>query len=74
MPALKAGKPTLILTRTLSAKAHALAMAQASVIALDFAQEAGVDGTRVICDRAPTFVPGLSLWDVNSLVDEVLEP
>lgn len=74
LPAIKVGKPTLILTRTLSAKAQALALAQASVIALDFAQEAGIDGTRVICDRAPTFVPGLAIWDVNSLVDEVLEP
>ncbi len=74
LPAIKAGKPTLILTRTLSAKAHTLALSHANVVALDFAQGAGADGTRVIRDGVPTFVPGLALWDVNSLVDEVLEP
>lgn len=73
-PAIRAGKPTLMMTRSLSAKAEALAVGHANVIALDHAQEAGVEGTRMIIDKTHSFVPGVAFWDVHSFIAEVLEP
>ena len=73
-PAIKSGKPTLLITYALSKVAEALATSHANVIALERANEAGIDGTRAIADKVSTFFPGLALWDVNSFVSEVLEP
>ena len=73
-PAIRGGKPTLMMTRSLSAKAEALAVGHANVIALDHMEEAGIEGTRMIIDKAPSFVPGVAFWDVHSFIAEVLEP
>lgn len=73
-PAIRGGKPTLMMTRSLSPAAEAMAISHANVIALDHAQHASVDGTRVILDKAQIFFPGLALWDVHSFIEEVLEP
>lgn len=73
-PSIKGGTPTLMLSRTLTPKAAALAQANANVTALEHHVEAGVPGARLTINRAQQFVPGLALWDVNSLIDEVLEP
>lgn len=73
-PAIKGGKPTLMLTRSLTPKAAAFATGHANVTALEHAQEAGVDGTRVTIDKTRLFVPGLVLWDLHSFIAEVLEP
>lgn len=73
-PAIKLGKPTLILTHTLSTKAARLAGEYPNVLALDHATQAGITGTRVIHRQTDQFLPGLRLWDVDSFVSEVLEP
>lgn len=73
-PAIQSGKPTLILTYALSTKAAQLAAEHPNVLAMDHATQAGVAGTRVIHHQTDHFLPGLSLWDVNSFVSEVLEP
>lgn len=73
-PAIAGGKPTLLITHTLSAKAVALATGHANVIALEHCTRAGADGTRIIIDRADHYLPALDLWDLHSFISEVLEP
>ena len=73
-PAIRNGKPTLMMTRVLSAKAEALAASNANVIAMDYARNDGVDGTRMIMDKTQYFLPGTAFWDVHSFISEVLEP
>ena len=73
-PAIRGGKPTLMMTRSLSPAAEAMAISHANVITLDHAMHASIDGTRVILDKAQIFLPGLALWDVHSFIEEVLEP
>lgn len=73
-PAIRGGKPTLMLTRSLSVKAKALAVGHANVISLEHAEEGGVEGTRMTIDKAQSFVPGVAFWDVHSFIAEVLEP
>lgn len=73
-PAIRGGKPTLMMTRSLSSKAEALAVEHSNVIALAHAQEVGVEGTRVIINKTQHFFPGIALWDVHSFIAEVLEP
>lgn len=73
-PAIRGGKPTLMLTYKLSASAEALALGNTNVIALDQALQGGIDGTRVIIDGSSIFFPGLTLWEVNTFISEVLEP
>ena len=73
-PNIKGGKPTLMLTRSLSAVARQLALGHANVIALEYAEVAGVPGTTVIFEQKEFFFPNTGMWDVDSFVTEVLEP
>lgn len=73
-PAIRNGKPTLMLTRELTAKAKALADGYANVIALDRQEQEGSVGTRLIIGKTSHFFPGLELWDVHSFVTGVLSP
>lgn len=73
-PAIRGGKPTLLMARSLSTAAETLATGQANVMALDHANQDGTDGTRVIINKAHLFFPDLALWDVHSFISEVLEP
>jgi hypothetical protein len=73
-PAIRGGKPTLLMTHTLSATAEALATDQANVIAIDYANQSGKDGTRVVIDKTHLFFPDLAIWDVHTFIAEVLEP
>lgn len=73
-PAIRGGKPTLMLTHTLSPFAEALAVGHANVIALDHAHQDSTDGTRLIIDKSQFFYPGLTIWDIHSFITEVLEP
>lgn len=70
-PAIRSGKPTLLLTYELSKVAQELAFNHANVIALEHAIEAGTGGTRVIINKNPFFFPNLKLWDVESFISEV---
>lgn len=73
-PRIKEGKPTLMLTRSLSPAARQLAMAHGNVIALEHAEVAGVTGTAAIIEQKEFFFPVVGIWDVDSFVTEVLEP
>ena len=63
-----------MLSRTLTPNAEKMALENANVTALEHHVEGGVTGSRLTINKAQQFVPGLALWDVNSLIDEVLEP
>lgn len=63
-----------MLTRSLSDVARQLALGHANVIALEYAEVAGVTGTTVIVEQKEFFFPGTGMWDVDSFVTEVLEP
>jgi hypothetical protein len=73
-PAIRAGKPTLLMTYELSATAEELAIGHSNVIGLDHTCQDGVNGTRAIVDKTQHFFPGLELWDVQSFISEILEP
>ncbi|EIL93676.1 hypothetical protein UU7_07531 [Rhodanobacter spathiphylli B39] len=73
-PCIRGGKPTLMLTRSLSTVARQLALMHANVIALEYAEVGGVVGTTVIIDQKEFFFPCTGMWDVGSFVTEVLEP
>lgn len=73
-PGIKGGKPTLMLSRTLTPNAVAMAQSNANVTALEYHVEAGVEGTRLTINKVHQFLPGLALWDVHSFIDKVLEP
>lgn len=73
-PSIKDGKPTLMLTRSLSIVARQLALMHANVIALEHAIVAGVAGTSLIVEKKEFFFPDIGIWDVDSFVTEVLEP
>lgn len=72
--AIRGGKPTLMLSRTLTPNAAAIALANANVVALEHHEEASIEGTRLTFNKTQQFLPGLALWDVNSFINEVLEP
>lgn len=71
-PAIRQGKPTLMMTYELTPKARAMAKEIGTVIALEHATQDSIDGTRIFIDRVENFVPKQSLWDVNHFIREVL--
>lgn len=73
-PSIKGGKPTLMLTRSLSPVARQMALLHANIIALEYAEVSGTGGTAIIIDQKEFFFPGVGIWDVDSFVTEVLEP
>jgi hypothetical protein len=73
-PGIKSGKPTLMLTRSLSHTARHLALSHSNVIALEYSAVDGVEGTAVIVEKKEFFFPNTGMWDVGLFVTEVLEP
>lgn len=73
-PMIKSGKPTLLLTHTLSDNAKLLAQSYSNVVSLENHIEKGVSGTAVIVERESTFLPEMSIWDVGEFVGKVLQP
>lgn len=71
-PAIKGGKPSLMITRNLLPNAEALALAHKNVISLD--QNTARTGTRLIVDATSIDLPGLDWWDLEEFVKGVLEP
>ncbi|WP_367672074.1 SIR2 family protein [Serratia symbiotica] len=74
IPAIKNGKPTLILSHTLTQNAANLALTYMNVTAIESHTEAGVIGTRLTINKMQQFIPHLEIWDVHKFIDEVLEP
>ncbi|MDR2164229.1 MAG: SIR2 family protein [Zoogloeaceae bacterium] len=73
-PAIKSGKPTLMLAHTLTPNAINFAMAHSNVTALESCADAGIVGTRLTINKMQKFIPNLEIWDVHQFIDEVLEP
>lgn len=73
-PAIRGGKPTLLITHTLSSNAQKLVDENANVIALAYGTQGGVDGTTVFIDKNSHFFDNLAIWDVENFVSEVLVP
>lgn len=73
LPAIRAGRPTLMLTHGLSDIALDVARQYKNVIAID-CPPAPATGSRLIQSGAETILPLENLWDVNTFIDEVLEP
>lgn len=70
-PAIRAGKPTLILTHTLSVQAAQLIGTCANVTGLEYGTGAGGVGTVVRQSAGDRFLAGVNLWDLGDLVREV---
>lgn len=69
---LHRGKPCLLLTLFLSPSARAVIASNPSVFALVKAKDAdGKEGTEYVANTGSVFFPGLSMWSVQSLVEEV---
>ena len=73
-PAIKSGKPTLMLARTLTKNAARVAMENSNVTALELSTDAGIAGTLLTINKGQQFIPNLEIWDVHKFIDEVLEP
>ncbi|OTA18450.1 hypothetical protein Xvie_00273 [Xenorhabdus vietnamensis] len=74
IPQIKRGVPTLLLTYTLSPKAHTLACEQENVIAIQHAEIESKVGSFVFVQKEKIFIPDLALWDLNIFIKEVFEP
>lgn len=72
-PMIRGGKPTLLLTRTLSGNASELARQHDNVIALERVEVAGNEATRVICGSVDQNYPGSKMWDLNGFIAEILQ-
>lgn len=73
-PSIRAGKPTLMLARTLTPNAKRIALANPKVTALENHEEAGVLGTLLTLNGTQQFLPNMDIWDVNGFISGVLEP
>lgn len=69
---IKSGKPTLIITHSLSSKVHSLISDNVGVTAIA-ADEDG-NGSMVFRGKDSLHVPGKKLWDLTNFISEVLEP
>lgn len=73
-PAIKSGKPTLIMVKELSEAAKRLVESSQAVIALSELPPGLEDGTLVTRSGSTRVLDGQSLWDLGVFVKEVLEP
>lgn len=73
-PAIKSGKPTLMLTHALTPNAARIAIENSNVTALECSTDAGIAGTLLTINKGQQFIPHLGIWDVHNFIDEVLEP
>lgn len=69
---LKKGKPTLLITHSLSPKAEQLVADSEAILAIT--AHATDDGAVVTTKGTKTFFAGANLWDLGVLISEVLEP
>ncbi|WP_109152943.1 SIR2 family protein [Azospirillum sp. TSO5] len=71
-PAIRSGRPTLILTFSLSLKAQELAITCDNVTAIDSLGDGGAEGSRIFSLRKEHILPNRLWWDLHKLIDEVL--
>jgi|AGTN01.1.fsa_nt_gi hypothetical protein len=70
-PAIRAGRPTMIVTHTLSPTARQLAGTCEAVVGLEHAAGSKGTGTAVWRKSGGNFIPGAQLWNLGDLVKEV---
>ncbi len=70
-PAIREGRPTIIVSRTLSTTAVRIVQEAPDVLALEYGKNGQLEGTIIRRGKQKTFLPGIHLWDVGSLVTEV---
>lgn len=71
---IRSGVPTVIMAHGLTANTKKIVAANANVTALEHAMVRSVPATRVYSAGSTDVFAGVSLWDLNDLVTEVLEP
>ncbi|RYG88781.1 MAG: SIR2 family protein [Alphaproteobacteria bacterium] len=67
-PKIKSGTATVILTFVLSEKARSMAITNTNVIAIEFAEHEGVEGSNIIMDGTEIFYPDNDIWDLEGFV------
>lgn len=72
-PRIKSGVKTVILTHSLSSKARKIAVDNKNVLSIEFGEEAGIVGSKVIVNSAEIFYPDIEYWDLGGFVKGVLE-
>lgn len=73
-PKIQSGTPALLLTHSLSQNARNLTRECENFVAVERMFTGGVEGSRVNVRTSQIDIPGVSLWDLNVFVSEVLEP
>ena len=71
-PMIKSGKPTLLMTHSLSDNARILASQCKNVISIESAAQSGIQGTQITIECNPVFLPDVAIWDINDFVGKVL--
>lgn len=71
-PAIKSGKPTVLLTQKISDNAENLIKESPSFAA--FEQASNGEGTRFLSKECDIVLPESNFWDLNNYINEVLEP
>ena len=69
---IKSGKPTLLLTHSLTPNATSLVHNYSNVIALEAATLDGRPGTRIFVNKVQESLADKSIWDLENFVAEVL--
>ncbi len=73
-PKIRQGRPTLLLTRSLSPNALSIVSNNQNVTSLSYATKENQKGTLIHRQCEEHFIPNLDIWDLKSFVTEVLEP
>jgi len=70
-PAVRSGRATLIIARTLSPKALQIIDASPDVTAFEYGKNDVQEGTVIWRGKNKTFLAGIHLWDIDSMVTEI---
>lgn len=73
-PQIRQGRPTLLLTRSLSPNALQIVRNNQNVTSLSYATRDNQKGTLIHRQCEEQFIPNSEIWDLKSFVTEVLEP
>lgn len=70
---IASGKSTVMLTHSLSKNALDIAVTYSNVIAIDYYNDNGIDGTRIITGKEHHIYHNMQIWDLGNFITEVLE-
>ena len=74
IPSIEKGKPTLILTHSLSDKAMHLSKRYKNVTSLEHYKSELTSGTKFTNQKTEQIIQQAAIWDIENFVKEVLEP